>query len=394
MHGTLAGAPQHETDLTMANNPASAPSLLCVTALKKNYGDSTALDGIDFSLAPGEFLTLLGPSGSGKTTTLMAIAGFVRPTSGDILHRGKSIIKTLPEDRGFGMVFQGYALFPHMTVEQNVRFPLAIRGIRSSKSSQQARQALEQVQLDSYAKRYPKQLSGGQQQRVALARALVYQPEILLLDEPLSALDKKLRGDLQWELRKLNKESGTSFLYVTHDQEEALSMSDRIAIFDQGKVVQIGTPSHLYEHPANLFVAGFLGKSNVLDACILGPDADNLAIRYEGGIISVPRPQAAVASTGQASLVIRPHKLKILPPGQGGLQAKVQAISYVGNALHYLVRTSAGTTLVVEQMAGPEGHSPLHGSDISLQFETNAVTVLEARPTIQKRPDGAPESQS
>lgn len=369
----------------MPNEHARAEPLLRVSALTKKYGDSKALDGVDFSLEAGEFLTLLGPSGSGKTTTLMSIAGFVQPTSGDIVHRSKSITRTLPEDRGFGMVFQGYALFPHMTVEQNVRFPLSIRGLPAGEISRRAESALERVQLKAYARRHPRQLSGGQQQRVALARALVYEPEILLLDEPLSALDRKLRGDLQWELRNLNKESATSFLYVTHDQEEALSMSDRIAIFNQGKIVQIGTPSFLYEHPANLFVAEFLGKSNVLDARILGPDEDNIAIDYEGGVISVPRPQVATSATGAVSLIVRPHKLKMRPPGCGKLAARVQAVSYVGNAIHHLVRTAAGTPAIIEQVADSELYNPAQGSDVSLHFDIDAITVLEPRRDCRER---------
>lgn len=373
----------------MSNEHARAEPLLQVSALTKKYGDAKALDGVEFSLEAGEFLTLLGPSGSGKTTTLMSIAGFVHPTSGDIMHRGQSIIRTLPEDRGFGMVFQGYALFPHMTVEQNVRFPLSIRGLPAKETARLADSALERVQLKAYARRYPRQLSGGQQQRVALARALVYEPEILLLDEPLSALDRKLRGDLQWELRNLNKESATSFLYVTHDQEEALSMSDRVAIFNHGKIVQIGTPSSLYEHPANLFVAEFLGKSNVLDARVLGPDAENIAIDYEGGVISVPRHRVATSTTGAVSLVVRPHKLKMRPPGHGKLTAKVQAISYVGNAVHHLVRTAAGTPAVVEQVADSALYSPVQGSDVSLHFDVDAVTVLEPRPDGRERPSAA-----
>ncbi|HYG43522.1 MAG TPA: ABC transporter ATP-binding protein, partial [Bordetella sp.] len=239
----------------MSQNLSTGQALLNVRGLHKKFGGSMALDGVDFTLAPGEFLTLLGPSGSGKTTTLMSIAGFVDPTAGEILYRGSSITGRPPEARGFGMVFQGYALFPHMTVEQNVLFPLSIRRVPKDQASRRVRHALERVQLGAYARRLPRQLSGGQQQRVALARALVYEPEVLLLDEPLSALDKKLRSDLQWELRQLNKDSGASFLYVTHDQEEALSMSDRIAIFNHGRIVQIGTPSELYQRPANLFVA-------------------------------------------------------------------------------------------------------------------------------------------
>ncbi|CAB3876716.1 ABC transporter ATP-binding protein [Achromobacter denitrificans] len=356
-----------------------AAPLLRVQGLRKLFGSAAALDGIDFSLAPGEFLTLLGPSGSGKTTTLMSIAGFVTPTAGEIFHRGEPITRRPPEDRGFGMVFQGYALFPHMTVEQNVKFPLSIRGVSGSEARTRARAALEQVQLGAYAGRYPRQLSGGQQQRVALARALVYRPDALLLDEPLSALDKKLRADLQWELRKLNKESGASFLYVTHDQEEALSMSDRIVIFNQGRIAQIGSPSELYERPASLFVAEFLGRSNVLQGTVRAAGSDEVAVDYEGGVIRIPKPARACAAGDTVSLVVRPHKIRLAPAGQEGLLARVEAVGYGGNLLNYLLRTPRGTPLYLECVAGAGHEANLRqGAEVSVALDGDAVSVLEA----------------
>ena len=358
---------------------ASSEPLLRVQGLRKLFGATVALDGVDFSLAPGEFLTLLGPSGSGKTTTLMSIAGFVTPTAGEIFHRGEPITRRQPEERGFGMVFQGYALFPHMTVEQNVKFPLSIRGVSAAEARSRARAALEQVQLGAYAARYPRQLSGGQQQRVALARALVYRPDALLLDEPLSALDKKLRADLQWELRKLNKESGASFLYVTHDQEEALSMSDRIVIFNHGRIAQIGSPSELYERPANLFVAEFLGRSNVLEGTVRSVDQDGVAVDYEGGTIQAGADSRAHAAGDSVRLVVRPHQLRLAPAGHPGLQAKVEALSYAGNLLNYLLRTPRGTSLYLELVAGAPGLADLRpGGDVSVVLDAAAVTVLDA----------------
>lgn len=350
--------------------------LLRVRALNKRFGSFQALADIDFSLAPGEFLTLLGPSGSGKTTTLMSIAGFVSPTSGDILYQGASIIGQAPETRGFGMVFQGYALFPHMTVEQNVMFPLSIRGVDRRQARQRVAQSLERVQLGAYAGRYPRQLSGGQQQRVALARALVYQPAVLLLDEPLSALDKKLRSDLQWELRKLNKESGVSFLYVTHDQEEALSMSDRIAIFDKGRLAQIGPPTELYESPANLFVAGFLGRTNLIPGTVRHTDPDGAIIEYEGGSMQAATRGHDYAAGESVMLAIRPHKTLVDTSANPAMSATVEAVSYAGNLITYLLRTPRGTSVYAETLSGASAPLP-QGARVGISFGHDAVSVMK-----------------
>ena len=250
-----------EQGLDRATKGAAAHSLT-LRGISKHYVAVRAVDDVDLVVPRGEFLTLLGPSGSGKTTILMMIAGFVHPTSGDILLDDREITHLPPEKRNFGMVFQGYALFPHMTVEQNVGFPLKVRRMGRAEAEPLISDVLDLVQLAHLRDRLPRQLSGGQQQRVALARALVFSPDILLLDEPLGALDKKLRTEVQIELKDLHRRVGTTFLYVTHDQEEALSMSDRIAIVRDGKFVQMGRPDELYERPASRFVADFLGKSN------------------------------------------------------------------------------------------------------------------------------------
>src|SRR5882757_10190181 len=237
---------------------------LSLDRVSKHYGTVAALNDVSLSVARGEFLTLLGPSGSGKTTMLMAIAGFVAPTSGRILLNGQPIQHLPPDKRNFGMVFQGYALFPHLTVARNIAFPLEVRGTPKSEIDRKVGDALGLVQLGALADRLPRQLSGGQQQRVALARALVFAPHLLLLDEPLSALDRKLRADMQIELKAFHRKVGLTFIYVTHDQEEALSMSDRVAILRDGKLLQLGAPNELYERPATRFVAEFLGRSNFL----------------------------------------------------------------------------------------------------------------------------------
>ena len=236
-----------------------------VSGLRKSYGAVTAVDGVDLEIARGEFFTMLGPSGSGKTTTLRMIAGFERPDEGTIELAGQDVSSLPPFDRDVNTVFQDYALFPHMTVQENVEYGLRVKKVPKDERRQKATEALAMVRLEGYGDRKPGQLSGGQRQRVALARAIVNTPRALLLDEPLGALDLKLRQELQIELKQIQQELGMTFIYVTHDQEEALTMSDRIAVFNQGKIEQVGTPAEMYEHPATPFVAGFIGTSNILE---------------------------------------------------------------------------------------------------------------------------------
>ena len=276
----------------------------------KQYGRMTAVDGISLDIRPGEFLTLLGPSGSGKTTLLMMLAGFQDITSGDIRVGGASIAATPPEKRDFGMVFQGYALFPHMTVAKNIAYPLEVRRKPQAEIDARVAEMLDLVQLKGFADRYPHQLSGGQQQRVALARALSFSPRVLLLDEPLGALDRKLRSDVQEQLKEIHNRVGTTFIYVTHDQEEALTMSDRIVIMNRGKVVQVGSPVELYEKPRTAFAASFLGKSNF-----------------------IPR--------NGRSYALRPEKIDAAPAGKGTgpntLSGTVRGITYMGATLKLMV---------------------------------------------------------
>ncbi|MFQ6689664.1 ABC transporter ATP-binding protein, partial [Bordetella pertussis] len=270
-------------------------SHLVLDDLTKQYGEAAAISGVSFTAPAGSFTVLLGPSGCGKSTTLRMIAGLDTPTSGRIRIGDRDVTDLPPAKRRISMVFQSYALFPHLSVRENILFGLKVRKEPARDYERRLARVAGLLGLQALLDRKPAQLSGGQQQRVALARALVYDLRILLLDEPLSALDKKLRADLQWELRKLNKESGASFLYVTHDQEEALSMSDRIAIFNEGGIAQIGSPTELYERPANLFVAGFLGRSNVLAGKVRQAGADGVAVEYEGGVLEVPKPRRQYA---------------------------------------------------------------------------------------------------
>jgi putative spermidine/putrescine transport system ATP-binding protein len=322
---------------------------LHIRNLSKHYGRVRAVDDVSFTVPRGAFLTLLGPSGSGKTTILMAIAGFVEPTSGDILVDDRTITRLPPERRNFGMVFQGYALFPHLTVGDNVAFPLQVRKRPKAEIGEGVRRALDLVQLGHLADRYPKELSGGQQQRVALARALVFQPEMLLLDEPLSALDKKLRADLQWELKTLHERVGMTFVYVTHDQEEALSLSDDIAILRDGKIVQAGSPTGLYDRPRTRFVADFLGKSNFLAGTIEAAAGGGFTYRCGGRRFVLAN---AGGASGQPVLVsLRPEKLDVAasePTGAANaLPAEILRWSYFGTGVHFLVRAEGIGELTV-----------------------------------------------
>jgi len=346
---------------------------LAVTSLRKRYGHAVALDNVTFSLAPGEFLTLLGPSGSGKTTTLMAVAGFVQVDGGSISLDGRDLTRLPPERREFGIVFQGYALFPHMSVAENVAFPLQVRGVSSAERRSRVAAALDRVKLSSFADRKPRQLSGGQQQRVALARALVYEPRLLLLDEPLSALDRKLRAELQWELRTLHRDLGVSFLYVTHDQEEALTMSDRVAVFDKGCIVQCGTPDSLFERPATRFVADFFGKNNFFPARL---SSTARSVEWEGGKLNCV-PEALLTQGEELTVSVRPHRLTLVTADAAPLGGVVMQRSYAGTVVHCLVRTQGGTDVLVETPA-LQGYLgiPDTGQVVGIQVDEDALIVL------------------
>ncbi|MDD3446685.1 MAG: ABC transporter ATP-binding protein [Zavarzinia sp.] len=345
--------------------------------LTKHYGAFKALDDVDLTIAPGEFLTLLGPSGSGKSTLLMALAGFVEPSDGDILVDGKSITALAPEKRNFGVVFQGYALFPHMSVADNVAYPLKIRSLPRAEIAKKVEDALALVQLDHLAKRSPKQLSGGQQQRVALARALVFSPEVLLLDEPMGALDKKLRHDLQLELRQLHRRLGRTFVNVTHDQEEALAMSDRIAIMRAGRIEQVGGPRELYDAPETRFVADFLGKSNFIEGKVIEADAGAVLVETADGPIrhaTAGRP----ARVGDAVLLaLRPQKLRLDPGGDNALSARVETAIFLGTHAEIGLRTESGLALTVNQPMERAEALPGEGSAIILSWDAHAAVAVK-----------------
>ena len=325
-----------------------------LASLEKSYERVGAVNGVSLDVRSGEFLTLLGPSGSGKTTTLMMIAGFETPTKGDIAIDGTSVVAMPPRRRNIGMVFQNYALFPHLTVAENIGFPLKQRGVSKPERTRLVGEALELVHLPGYGGRYPRQLSGGQQQRVALARAIVFQPRLLLMDEPLGALDKQLRENLQLEMRRLHADLGITFIYVTHDQEEALTMSDRIAVMNEGLVAQVGSPEDLYDRPTSRFVAGFIGESNFLPATVKGMESDVVVAECEGSIIRALCP-AAQASGDKVTLTTRPERLRFADTLNGSADARnrisvtVTEAVFAGERCRYMLKAADGTVIVLKE---------------------------------------------
>jgi putative spermidine/putrescine transport system ATP-binding protein len=295
---------------TVTTEPA-----LAVAGVSKRYGDFAAVSDVTFDLRRGEFLTMLGPSGSGKTTTLRMIAGFIRPDAGEIRVAGAEISRTPPHKRNMGMVFQNYALFPHMSAARNVAFPLEMRGVARPEALRRAGAALELVGLDAHGERRPAELSGGQQQRVALARAVVFQPDLLLMDEPMGALDRKLRASMQIELLRIARETSATVISVTHDQEEALVMSDRIAIYNDGRIEQLGTAPELYDEPASLFVADFIGDSNVFGGQMDAGGAARVVGEDWHGVARDDVADAHAPGT-RVSIVVRPENLGVWPAGE------------------------------------------------------------------------------
>jgi putative spermidine/putrescine transport system ATP-binding protein len=317
-------------------------ALVTLVNVRKTYGRVVALTDISLEVAEGEFVTLLGPSGSGKTTTLMLIAGFERPSRGEILIRGASVVARPPEQRDIGMVFQSYALFPHMTVFENVAFPLRTRRLPARDVAARAGEALEAVRLPDLDRRYPRQLSGGQQQRVALARALVYRPSLLLMDEPLGALDRKLREEMQAELKAIQRELGVTTLYVTHDQQEALALSDRIAVMNAGDIVQVGAPLELYERPAADFVASFLGDVNFIEGTAVGSVEGFAAVEVQGGFTVTVAAGAPIAPGKRVRLAIRPERLRLEAAANADAstwRVRVASVVFHGEAVRYFVET-------------------------------------------------------
>ena len=327
----------------------------------KAFGDTVAVDHVSMAIKHKEFFAMLGPSGCGKTTSLRMIAGFEQPTAGEIAIDGKNAGNTPPFQRDVNTVFQSYALFPHMTVAQNVAFGLEMKSTPKTDIVRRVGEALELVRLPQLANRYPKQMSGGQQQRVALAHALVNRPKVLLLDEPLGALDAKLRKEMQIELKTLQREVGITFVFVTHDQEEALTMSDRIAVFSKGKVLQVGTPLEIYERPNCRFVADFIGETNFLDGKVIGMTGDFATIETGNGMAFVGRVNGDVRVGADATVSVRPEKMQLLekhPDGPNTYEVIVNSIGYVGSDTRIIVALGSKHLDVWEQ----NSHSTLDPS--------------------------------
>jgi spermidine/putrescine transport system ATP-binding protein len=317
----------------------------------KRFGDVVALDSISLEIQRGEFVTLLGPSGCGKTTTLRIVAGLEHETSGSVYIRGELVNRIPPYHRSVNTVFQNYALFPHLSVFDNVAFGLRVKGLPRAGIGRAVGQALEQVHLSGFERRRPHELSGGQQQRVALARALVNQPAILLLDEPLGALDLKLRKEMQLELKGVHREVGITFVYVTHDQEEALTLSDRIAVMNAGKIVQLGTPVEVYEYPRTTFVANFVGVSNMIEAVVCDRNIDALVVAVDGSFQFKKAANNPPALNQKVVAVVRPEKVRI-GRGEDGLRGHVEDVVYLGNRVTLVVRLHNGMVIHAEDQAG------------------------------------------
>lgn len=350
---------------------------LTMATVSRRYGEVRAVQEISLDVQPGEFLTLLGPSGSGKTSLLRMIAGFVAPSAGDILLDAQSVLLKPPYDRNIGVVFQNYALFPHMTVAENIAFPLRVRRLAAAEVARRVAAALELVKLPGYEHRLPRQLSGGQQQRIALARAVVFDPPLLLMDEPLGALDKKLRVHMQLELKQIQARLGVTVVYVTHDQEEALTMSDRIAVMNHGRVEQLGSARDLYERPANRFVADFLGESNLLACQILNAGEDRWVVETESSLKVVVCPHPSLRVGDRAILVLRPERVRLVN-GRSGLanvfDGVVEEAVYLGEAVRYLVRLGSRDQIVAK--IGGSTPPPVGGSPVTVGWDVSEAVLI------------------
>jgi putative spermidine/putrescine transport system ATP-binding protein len=368
---TLTQLPHTSPGHSAVQSVNGAAVKLRVEGLGKRYGNIDALHALDLQVRSGELLTLLGASGSGKTTLLQIISGLVAPTSGRILIDDRDQTHAPAHQRDIGVVFQNYALFPHLTVAQNVGFALEMRGISRSEAQRRISQALAMVGLDAMHQRFPRELSGGQQQRVALARCFIYKPSLILMDEPLSALDRKLRETMQMEIKRLHRETGSTIIFVTHDQDEALALSDRICMMHNGRIEQIDDPQTMYERPRTLAVARFIGISNVLEGNTLPGD------RFDSADGNVALPEGHGAQPGQSgALVIRPEHLHVVAAERGAVHGQVVDSVYAGVETRVVVRLGSGNQLVVRRLGGDV---PLTiGSRIGLEWSAQQSRFLPA----------------
>ncbi|MFZ5860913.1 MAG: ABC transporter ATP-binding protein [Spirochaetota bacterium] len=358
-------------------------------------GEIVAVNDVNLEIQAGELVTILGPSGCGKTTTLRMIAGFEYPTSGSILIGGRDVAMIPPNKRGLSMVFQSYALFPHLSIYENVAYGLRVQKLPAQEIRERTERALELMQLTSMARRFPSQVSGGQQQRIALARAIVIEPSVLLFDEPLSNLDAKLREYMRDELRKLQKRLGITSLYVTHDQSEAMAISDRIVIMKDGCIQQVGTPREIYAYPHSKFVADFMGKANFINVNVLGMEGEAARIEIEGRQFVVPRPGAVAPKAGKALLVVRPETLKLVPlgesaseadlsaggargsPGIAALKGRIDRFTYFGNIARYEVSTE-NAPLLIESYNPGASQILEEGAAVGIVIDFESARLLPA----------------
>jgi putative spermidine/putrescine transport system ATP-binding protein/spermidine/putrescine transport system ATP-binding protein len=345
--------------------------------VRKSFGAVVAVNDVTLDIERGTIFSLLGPSGCGKTTTLRLIAGFEQPSAGEVYIRGQRVTSVAPYRRDFSMVFQSYALFPHLNVAENVAFGLRMRRVPRDERGAAVKGALELVKLGAFADRYPRQLSGGQQQRVALARAIVVKPAVLLLDEPLGALDKMLREEMQVELRDLQQRLGITAVFVTHDQEEALTLSDRVAVMRGGVIEQVGAPREIYDRPVNEFVAGFLGASNFLDGCVVSREDGVALVETAGGRVRVVAASAPVGA--KVRLAVRPERVRMNRPGGDGLSAQVRSIVYRGAVTHYYMDGAGGSLLAYAQNAAAGDWEV--GDDVRCAWDAEGGVLVAPEPT-------------
>lgn len=359
-----------------------AQPIVRFSSVRKSYdGENLIVKDLNLDIVRGEFLTLLGPSGSGKTTTLMMLAGFETPTEGTILLGGHDVTKLPPHRRGIGVVFQNYALFPHMTIGQNVAYPLRIRGVAPAEIDKRVDEALTMVKLDAFADRRPAQLSGGQQQRAALARALVFRPEIVLLDEPLGALDKQLREQMQYELKQLHDELKVTMVYVTHDQTEALTMSDRIAVFNDGRIQQLASPADLYENPQNAFVAEFVGENNRLVGEVVEAQTNSVSIKLSDGTLVRAKAADALKAGDHAVLSLRPEKVSVNPGAELAnlFSVPVEKVVYLGDATRLVLRVGGSEEFSVKIPNHDGSAKPRRGDTIRVGWNDTDCRAFLAR---------------
>jgi putative spermidine/putrescine transport system ATP-binding protein len=363
-----------------ALHASPAEPLVRMAGLRKSYdGVSFAVDDLTLSVSRGEFLTFLGPSGSGKTTTLMMLAGFEQPTAGSIYVEGRSIEDMPPHKRDFGMVFQNYALFPHLSVAENIGFPLSVRKLPRADIGERVQRALDMVQLGGLGARYPAQLSGGQQQRVALARALVFEPRLVLMDEPLGALDKRLREQMQLEIKRLHRELGLTVVYVTHDQVEAMVLSDRVAVFHRGHVRQLDTPRLIHEEPANGFIAQFVGETNSAPGTVDRVASGNVRLRLDCGVAVVGVSRGPTAAGERKLMSVRPERVRIAPPEsfENAFEAVMEEATYLGDRLVATLRLAAGMAINVDLGIDGLDRTPPRGASVTVGWAARHCLILD-----------------